>query len=162
MVSCRGSLAVPRAKGWCPVSCLCWRRCFLATTSGATTHMVWENRLVRKVWAREIWGISGSLEIFLSLSWDKGNHTMPHHSCVFSGVQVAWSWSWFMQYWTCAMRQTCTAGMRGVMITACTLNAAARQGKTWASLGKAISFFQKTHLGVSPDLSTLRFWFAFH
>ena len=47
---------------------------------------------------------------------NKSHHSRPHHSSVFSGVQVAWSWSWFTRYWTCAMRQTCTAGMRGRLL----------------------------------------------
>ena len=67
MVSCRGSLVVPRAKGWCPVSCLCWRRCCRVTTSGGTTPMEWENRLVRKAWAGKMGGSAGSLDFSLVL-----------------------------------------------------------------------------------------------
>lgn len=84
MVSHRDSLGVPRAKGWRPVSCLCWRRCFLATTSGATTHMVWGNRLVRDTRAGKAWATPGSLEIlsFPLLGWGS-SHKATSFLCLF-------------------------------------------------------------------------------
>lgn len=95
---------------------------------------------------------------FLSLSWDKGYHTRPQHCFVFPGVQVASSWSWFMLYWTCATRQTCTAGNEGMV------------ARAWCSPGedmgccyvKQSHFFQRIHLYWTQSSLISRLWFAFY
>lgn len=91
------------------------------------------------------------------LGWRSSHKATLFH--VFSGVQVAWSWSWFMRYWTCAMRQTCTAGMRGRLLV---LGVPGCRHSPREDLG--FCYVEPSHpsRGWAQSSVFLRFWVAFH